>query len=176
MKTLFVHIPKTAGQSIFSIIDDNWRRTFPFKHDPLFNLQLVNEIPEDVFKFCVVRNPFTRIYSYYRHFLIENGLEFTFEEFLSVIKNKINYRKTPMLLYPQSFYVYDLETQISLNIFKYEKLHKLERVLECKIPFLNKGSYKESEYYQAYTPQNRDMVKRLFECDFDTFDYSMDMI
>ena len=49
-------------------------------------------------------------------------------------------------------------------------------MLECKIPFLNKGSYKESEYYQAYTPQNRDMVKRLFECDFDTFDYSMDMI
>ena len=177
MKKLFVHIPKTGGQSVFSIIDDPWTRTFPFRHDPLFVLEINNQISDDVFKFCLVRNPYKRTFSYYKHFLNQNELSnITFEEFLYNLKKKTYFKNTPMLLYPQSFYVYDLNCDISLNIFKYEKINRLKKILKKQIPHLNKGNYTTSEYYHSYTPQNIDSVKRLFECDFDLFDYSMEFV
>ena len=40
---LFVHIPKTAGKSVFECIDDDWNRSFPMNHDPYFHLQRTNE-------------------------------------------------------------------------------------------------------------------------------------
>lgn len=172
---LFVHIPKTGGQSIFSKIKENWVRTTPFKHDPLFLLEKNNQIDERVYKFCVARNPYSRTFSYYRHFLTQypEYSNWNFEKFLSCIENKIFFSRTPMLLYPQSFYTLNLRGEVDINVFNYENINKLEKDLNLKLPHLNKGSYSKTDYYTSYTPQNIDMVRKIYRVDFEMFNYSL---
>jgi len=175
---LFVHIPKTGGTSIRSIIKDNWNRSYPYFHDPLFNLQLLNDIGDNIFKFCVVRNPYTRTFSYYKHFLRNNPQfnNWNFETFLYHLKKKVYFKNTPMIGYPQSFYVYDLNGDISLNVFNFENLVKLEKVLDRKLPILHNGGYNVDDYYQSYSKKNIETVKEMFSIDFDNFNYSTKFI
>ena len=128
---LFVHIPKNAGKSIFSVIDDKWKRSNEFNHDPLFSLEMMNNIPPFTFKFCICRNPFTRTFSYYKHFIKWNQYcsHFTFYDFLYHIKKKIIFDITPMILYPQSFYIYNLKGEIGVKIFRYEILREVEKIV-----------------------------------------------
>ena len=173
---LFIHIPKTGGQSVFSVINDNWKRTVPFRHDPLFVLENNNQISKQTYKFCVSRNPYTRTYSYYRHFLVQHPKHknWNFETFLYSIKNKIFFPKTPMILYPQSFYVLNSRGEIDVNVFKYENIDQMKKRLNLDLPHLNKGSYSKTDYYTSYTPQNIKTVKEIYRIDFESFDYSLD--
>ena len=141
---LFVHIPKTAGKSVFECIDDDWNRSFPMNHDPYFHLQRTNEIGPEVYKFCVVRNPYRRTFSYFKHWVKQvSGGEKPFEYFLREIKNKVFYQRTPMYSYPQSLYVLDTDGEIGrdLNIFRFENLEELEDSLKVKLPHTNVGNY-----------------------------------
>lgn len=174
---LFVHIPKTAGQSVFDCIDDKWNRSFPMKHDPYFHLQRINEIGPEVYKFCVIRNPYRRTFSYFRHWIRQvGGGEQPFEYFLGQIKNKVFYERTPMYSYPQSLYVLDTDGEIGrdLNIFRFEKLEELEDRIKIKLPHKNVGDYTDEDYYKAYTEKNISMVQKLFKVDFDNFNYEID--
>ena len=78
---LFVHIPKTAGQSIFSVVNSQWNYVEHAKHDPLFLLERNNNIV-NAYKFAIVRNPYRRTFSYYKHFNKVNRTEYTCEKFL----------------------------------------------------------------------------------------------
>lgn len=172
---LFVHIPKTGGQSVFSIINDEWNRCFPFNHDPLFLIEKNNQIESGVFKFSIVRNPYTRTFSYYKHFLNQypEYYQWSFERFLFSIKNKTFFIRTPMILYPQSFYILNSKGEIGLNIFKYEKIDELQKTLKFKLPHLNKGNYNKTNYYEAYTTQNIKLVQEIYRTDFELLDYSL---
>ena len=97
--SLFVHVPKTAGQSIFSAIKDPWIRVVYQKHDPFFVLQRTNQIDSRVFTFAVVRNPFRRTFSYFNHFSRVNQISCSFKDFLTIIKNGEYYPNTRMMLY-----------------------------------------------------------------------------
>lgn len=178
---LFVHVPKTAGQSILSSLNekglDPWNRVVHAKHDPFFVLQRNNQIDESVFTFAVVRNPFRRTFSYFKHFCNQNDVSCKFEDFLNIIKNGIHYERTPMILYTQSFYCLDSIGDISLNkIYKYENLQELEEDLDIDLPHLNKGSYSEEEYFESYTDSNRNFVRDHYSSDFYNFNYCLDFI
>ena len=89
-KLLFIHIPKTGGTSISEKLKEMglniWNRDYKFlNHDPLFMLSKNNNLSE-AFKFTVVRNPYTRAYSYYIHFKRVNGVEVSFYDFLLYVK------------------------------------------------------------------------------------------
>ena len=132
---LFVHVPKTAGQSIFSVLEqkygDNWNRVVYAKHDPLFVLQKNNAFTKRTYKFSVVRNPFRRTFSYYKHFNRINGTNYKFEEFLHFVKTGEYFERTPMISYPQSFYCIDDRGDIGLSkVYKYEFLSELESDLD----------------------------------------------
>ena len=168
---LFIHIPKTGGTSIKNLINDNVPKKFPFGHDPLSSFE-IKEI-NDRFKFAVVRNPYTRTYSYYHHFCKQNNLKITFEDFLKNIETRIFYKNTPMYFFQQSFYVYDIEGNFSLDkIYKYEKLYEFENDFSIVLPNLNCGSYKKFDFNDDYTPKCISMVKKLFFDDFLNFKYS----
>lgn len=178
---LFVHIPKTAGQSIFSALSDkklnNWKYTIYSKHDPLFILQNNNNNILTSFKFTVVRNPFRRTYSYYKHFNKINNFNYSYLDFLNFIKSGEEFDKTPMILYPQSFYCIDNDGDIGLNkIYKYEFLNELELDLNIKLPHLNRGNYSEEEYFKDYTDSIKSIVVDYFCSDFINFNYCMDFI
>jgi hypothetical protein len=178
---LFVHIPKTGGQSIFSSLNDkkmsDWEYVVHSKHDPLFVLQKNNNISSRIFKFSVVRNPFRRAYSHYKHFNKINDTNYTFFQFLSFIKSGKEFHKTPMILYPQSFYCLDSNGDIGLNkVYKYEFLHDLENDLQITLPHLNRGNYSEEEYFNDYNDSIKLFVIDYFSSDFVNFNYCTDFI
>ena len=104
---LFVHVPKTAGQSIFSVVNSRWNYVEHAKHDPLFLLERNNNI-FNAYKFTVVRNPYRRTFSYYKHFNRINDTEYTFRQFLDIIKSGAVFPKTKMISYSLSFYCLDV--------------------------------------------------------------------
>ena len=90
MKKLFVHIPKTGGTSILNSIDQSmWNKSHHAGHDPYFILQKQNDL-RDVFSFCVVRNPYTRTFSYYNHFKRVNNYECSFIQDLEIKTDHLN--------------------------------------------------------------------------------------
>lgn len=178
-KILFVHIPKTGGTSIKSYLNtnqlDTWKRTNPVGHDPYFQLEELNTITDNTFKFAVVRNPYTRTYSYYKHFNLQNDLDFSFKEFLDVLDKKTFFKKTPMLSFPQVFYILNNENKISLNkIYKFESIDEFEKDFNVKLPTLRKGNYSQEDYYNDYTEECVDFVKQLCYNDFLTLGYDID--
>lgn len=101
-KLLFVHIPKTGGTSVVQSFNDatQYNNKFaipPFpkrnsqfpliKHVTLVEYSDYNKL-EDFFKFTVVRNPYTRVYSYYKQYQKMNGYFKPLEEFLKLINDK----------------------------------------------------------------------------------------
>ena len=176
MKKLFVHIPKTAGQSIFSVLEDNWKYVEHANHDPLFLLERNNNLT-DTFKFCVVRNPFRRTFSYYKHFNRVNITQVSFIQFLNFIKSNVIFPRTKMISYSQSFYCLNKDGNIGLDkIYKFENLKKLEEDLDINLPYVNQGSYSEYEYFSAYGSEEKDFVRDYFASDFYNFGYCEDFI
>ena len=173
---LFVHIPKTAGQSIFSVVSSHWNYVEHAKHDPLFLLERNNNIV-DAYKFSVVRNPYRRTFSYYKHFNTVNHTEYTFGQFLDIIKSGASFPKTKMIPYSQSFYCLNTVGDIGLDkIYKFENLKELESDLSVSLPHINRGSYSEVEYFNSYGQRERNFVRDYYSSDFYNFEYTTDFL
>ena len=175
MKKLFVHIPKTGGTSILRKIDQSmWNKTHYAGHDPYFMLQKQNDL-RDVFSFCVVRNPYTRTFSYYNHFKRINRYDCSFIEFLEILKRKIYFPGTRMMYYPQSFYIFDIKGIIGVKKFYfYEKFFEIEEDFGIKFDHLNKGNYTNDDYRKSYDNLKCvELVKELFSVDFLNFGYNL---
>ena len=171
-----MHIPKTAGQSIFSVVSSHWNYVEHAKHDPLFLLERNNNIV-DAYKFSVVRNPYRRTFSYYKHFNKVNHTEYTFGQFLDIIKSGASFPKTKMIPYSQSFYCLNTVGDIGLDkIYKFENLKELESDLSVSLPYINKGSYSEVEYFNSYGQRERNFVRDYYSSDFYNFEYTTDFL
>jgi hypothetical protein len=182
-KLLFIHIPKTGGTSILNKLFanglDNWKRVMPFNHDPLFMLERNNLITEQTFKFSVARNPYTRTFSYYKHFCVKNNLNISANEFLFFLKRKNNFfPNTPFVIYPQSFFIYDQNGEYVLNkIYKQEKFYEIEEDLQIKFDHINKGNYEIEEYLEFVSKKdNIELIRELFSVDFFNFNYDIEVI
>ena len=195
-KILFIHIPKTAGTSVNHVLSSNrnnlWKRNDQFNyHDPLFVLERNN--PEikliNPFIFSIVRNPYDRIFSCYRHFNYRNNKNISFTQYLEICSKRdvsatqgdINFWKTPMIFFPQSLFLYNLNGKLKKdNIYKFENLSKLERklskILKKKIYFPRLNFQSSSEYQKYYTYENIETVKELYSIDFENFGYSTDFL
>ncbi len=195
-KILFIHIPKTAGTSVNHILSSNrnnlWKRDDQFNyHDPLFVLERNN--PEikliDPFVFSIVRNPYDRIFSCYRHFNFRNKKNISFTQYLEICSKRdisttqgdINFWKTPMIFFPQSLFLYDLNGRLKKdNIYKFENLSKLERklskILKKRIYFPRLNFQSSSDYQKYYTYKNIETVKELYSIDFENFGYPTDFL
>ncbi len=183
-KLLFVHIPKTAGTSIKSILNSfRFIRNPLFSgHDPYFYLQSVNDL-SDVYSFAVVRNPYTRTYSFYKNFnqsLVSYGMrEITFNEFLRYIRSRgtlyspIKFNHIPQVFFDQLFYIQNDNSEIELSkVYRFEQIQELERDLNQKLYKTNSSNYTQTEYLESYTKQNMRLVCDLFYKDFCVLNYS----
>jgi hypothetical protein len=180
-KALFVHVPKTAGTSIERTLKLNekcgWVRDPSYlMHDPLFLLQKTNNITEDTFVFSVVRNPFTRTYSYYKHFKRNNQVELPFKDFLQIIRNRIPpTSRTPLIGYNQSFYLFGDDGLLGISkLYKYENLLELEYDFNIELGYSNIGNYSALEYLKDYGEEEKNLVRHICAEDFMNFGYSLE--
>jgi hypothetical protein len=173
---LFVHVPKTGGTSVRHFLSvnglNNFNRGNFFGHDPYFFLEK-NNVINNVFSFSIVRNPYSRAYSYYRHFNYQNQLNVSFEQFLEFVRDKVFFPKTPMIMFPQTFYLFDSNNQMSLNkVYKFENIEDFECDFGMKLPHLRKGNYNKINYYKDYTEKTISLVKKIYKDDFRILNYS----
>lgn len=175
-KLLFVHIPKTAGTSVFKMLYKNgldpWTRTYLRGHDPYFSLAKDNEINDNVFSFCIARNPYTRTYSCFKQFNKTNKTSISFIEYLTNIKNNNISTVTPLLHFPQSFYVIEDKTLQVDKAYRFENLKELENDLGWKLELTNTGNYMVELYYEDYTKEAIEITQELYRVDFINFGYS----
>ena len=176
-QVLFVHIPKTAGSSIFTFLYknglDHWVRVATRRHDSYKQLIENNDVDENVFSFSVVRNPYPRTYSCFKQYCKTNYSDISFMEYLTNTKNNEISTETPLLHLPQYKYVIDDSDNIAVTkLYKFENLKELEDDFSCTLTFDNVGEYDADTYNRDYTEEAINIVKELYSEDFERFGYS----
>ena len=186
-KTIFVHIPKTAGISLLSAIYGHV--SLESHRSIFFNKTALNIKSNDFFSFTFVRNPFDRLYSTYK--FLENGginkqdeIAFQthfakFTSFEAFVMNGLNknmiYQVTHLI--PQYEYLCDWKGKVAVDfVGRFESLDKDVKRLsehltkEIKLNHLNKTS--KVDYTEVYTDEMIEKVKNIYKKDLRIFNYS----
>ena len=170
---LFIHVPKTGGTSINNVFQRNnlktWKTVEDYDHDPLYILKQNNVIDDKTFIFSIVRNPYTRAFSYWKHFNINNAVNLSFMEFLLTIENKIQTDQTPWIIYDQTFFLYDKEINIT-KLYKFENLKEIEKDFNIILSHDRKGIYNKNikDYFDLNIISK---INNLYHRDFINFEY-----
>ena len=195
-KIAFIHIPKTAGQSIEDLFEfelDNHHyfgnnNGYDFSHCTIKNMQSKIDI-SNFFKFSFVRNPFDRLVSefFYRSELKHNWVfkrlkmkKYSFDDFVNgfyeyKLSFDINKSSDESHFYSQFDFIY-IDNKISVDFLgRFENLKNDISTLKKKfninknIIHINKTNhYHYSSYYSATT---KSMVEKIYEKDFNAFNY-----
>ena len=186
-KSIFIHIPKTAGVSlakaIYGDVSLEGHRSF------YFNSIALNTKNEVFFFFAFVRNPFDRLYSAYK-FLRKGGMnnfdKLTFETHLSEFKDfedfilnglnkKLIYQITHFI--PQHEYLCDSKGNILVDfIGRFENLDKdiilLSKKLKKDINLSHHNFNSKLDYTEVYTDEMIYRVSNIYQKDIDIFKYN----
>jgi len=134
---------------------------------------------EDYFKFSIVRNPWSRAFSWYKNVLRDpshrelHGVteETTFKEFLKAHAGK-------WMLRPQAYWMKDYNGEIPMDyIGKFEDLpNVLEHISETldlgEITFPHEISGSGEDYREQYDDETRKLIEVIYKEDIERFDYS----
>tara|TARA_B100000945_G_C20384911_1_gene599188 strand:+ start:682 stop:1353 length:672 start_codon:yes stop_codon:yes gene_type:complete len=186
-KTMFIHIPKTAGVSLIKAIYGNV--TFSGHRSFYFNNIALNIQDEKYFSFAFVRNPFDRLYSAYM-FLQKGGINHDdklafsshmlkfqdFEDFvLNGLDEKLIYKVIHLI--PQYDYLCDRKGNILVDfVGRFENLEydiiMLSDRLNKKIELSHYNYNKKKNYVEVYTEPMIEKVYKIYQKDIDIFEYS----
>ena len=185
-KTVFIHIPKTAGisllKAIYGKVSLEGHRTYQF-NDIILGVK-----KNQYFSFSFVRNPFDRLYSSYM-FLKKGGInnfdensfkkyiaKYTdFEDFvLQGLNNKTIFQVTHLL--PQSYFICDKKGEVLVSfVGRFENLindvNYLSEKLGKEINLEHLNQNKKSSYKQVYSNEMIKVVNRVYEDDLRIFNY-----
>jgi len=166
-KTIFVHIPKVAGQSIETMFLNDLNLKWSDRSELLLRKRLSNEkgpfrlahlkaheyvelnyiesnVFNDYFKFSFVRNPYSRAYSYYKYLGYSKICSFNY--FLKfVLEKKI--KQQHFFFISQTDYLFDSENNLLIDfVGKFEALNEDIKVVIKKsnlktqtLPYVNKS-------------------------------------
>ncbi len=192
LKTVFVHIPKTGGSTISSIL----RRPNALslhKHDPspaiskhasvFEHLEHLGPKSGDFFKFSFVRNPWDRLVSAY-HYVAERRTSMesvtnheTFEDFLaSFIEEPSQFLNTKYFR-PQSSYLVNDDGEMPLDFLgRFETFEKdlgvvLREIGSRRMFFRHRKKSQRRDYRDYYTAQSSKAVGEVYFRDVQNFGY-----
>jgi len=185
-KSIFIHIPKTAGtslvQSIYGDVSAEGHRNIEF-YKNIFS----NELP-NFFKFCFVRNPYDRLYSSYK-FLQKGGMNKNdaksfdthlkqYADFEDFVLNGLTKALLKEIIHfiPQTHFICNGKGLVLVDfIGKFENLKqdigKLEKKLDLEIILPHLNSNKKENYLSIYTDEMLEKVKEFYENDFKILGY-----
>ena len=183
-KAIFVHIPKTGGQSVSKMLGikktkDNYYHYDSKQERTHYTIHMIPEL--DYYKFTFVRNPYTRIVSEYHHRMknlnvyhepTENKMSFV--EYCNILYDRwesIKYAEhfTKSHVIPQYMFV-----SITMDIYKFEDFdNECKRLCDRlgivrKVPKIN-----VSDYTSEHTEETIQITNRLYKKDFEQFNYKL---
>jgi hypothetical protein len=196
-KLIFVHIPKTGGQSIEAALG------IITKEDQLFGLfhgreyshltakEILSIVGRSVFnscfKFAIVRNPFDRLVSEY--FFKKKGGDCrfidiwhvsSFKDFIHQLKKKHHEMfTTPQIeinhFLPQTNFVYSETDNLLVDkIFKFEdfanEIKDFIEQLGYSLPHVNQTTHKHYRHY--FDRETQAIVETIYSDDLKRFDYA----
>ena len=197
---IFVHVPKTGGTSIRSLIEDyamGRTEEFSEEHDVIFSAyqQMPDENFNSKFKFAFVRNPFDReLSNYFWHTKMNGHIDISFpdwvkwrydemSDFLSVIqfseKSDYYYQKG-FAKTPQIGFLINEKGKIIVDfVGRFETLQEdwdivADRLgLPKSLPHEFK-TYRDQDYRKYYTEETRSIIENAHSIDLEIFNYDFD--
>jgi chondroitin 4-sulfotransferase 11 len=188
---LFIHIPKSAGRSVVRGLFD----VQSVEHAPAdWYQQLDREKFDRYFKFTFVRNPWDRAVSAYTY-LRKGGSKASkddqywcqfvntfgsFDEFVCNWMTEENIMRNALFT-PQVAYLKNIFGQVNMDfVGRFENLEEDFKTiasklnLEAQLPHLNQS--REEQYQSLYTESSREIIRKIYAQDIDTFDYEFNNI
>jgi len=201
-KFLFIHIPKTGGTSIQSVMGKYSEDTLKwdmFDGRQYNRVTLTSNIPEisrhsplryygdyydlsKFYKITCVRNPWDRVMSWYfrrQGFMVYD--DFDKDDFFELIRRiRDDAGTTPTSFSPQVDFIKDSSGKLNMDfIMRYESLQKdFNRVCDIleipreTLPVLNRSKNSIVNYQDFYTNRTRRMVANAFKEDIRYFKYT----
>tara|TARA_Y100001938_G_C8099594_1_gene440605 strand:- start:1172 stop:1789 length:618 start_codon:yes stop_codon:yes gene_type:complete len=195
-RCIFVHIPKTGGQSIsrhFRKIgkirgSDTWSNRDPLRGPPrlahltaeeyVTGKHVTPQFFNSSFKFSFVRNPWQRVvseFSWRKHL----WKKISFDDWVKQLQfiNTDDFCDKKRHLKPQQEFLYDdEENQLVDFIGRYENLQAdFNTVLEelklspSKLPYINRSSHKDYVHY--YNQESKQIIAQKYAKDIEYFGY-----
>lgn len=189
MKHRFIHIPKCGGTSVSKFLKDNGidiLRGLNAKCVGKHKLASIFKREESI-KFTVVRDPFTRVVSFY-NYTAKKRYNCTFSEFLhhhlhkNEILPQVLWIYNPIQKRPGDRYTVkeiceglDYGYPIVTKIFKLELIHELKEYFNIPVTsaFPKENVSTPDKYKSYYTPELKDIVYKHFEYDFIKLGYQL---
>ena len=186
-RTIFIHIPKTAGVSLVKSIFGHV--TLEGHRSVSFYKQVFGTRYSDFFTFTIVRNPWERLYSAYK-FLEKGGMNThdknAFEAHLSIYKNfecfilnGLNKKIIWEIMHfiPQYDFVCDNNGKIIVDyVGKFENLKKsvdeINDILNSNFELEHHNKTNKKDYKDIYTTEMIEKVHHIYQKDIDIFEYS----
>lgn len=184
-KLLFLHIPRTGGTSIMSLLKDRLpdAKGLLLQHDNASTVSIsFFRQYSDYFKFSFVRNPWDRLLSLYALALkypVDNSKPlFSFEAFYKKYElEQVNLKLGRAFYLNQTDYLYNKNGEMVVDkVGRYENYeHELLEILhEQNIPFtyiprLNKTEH--AHYRSFYSEERKKFVEKLCYKDIESFGY-----
>lgn len=183
----FIHIPKTGGAAVRQyLLDNNIAHKFGSKKKNGVYAKKhrhakwwLEKYPTENKFFCVVRNPYNRLVSYYRYLQQHNALDKSvlWEEFVT---SKIKFESHwPWEL--QIEYIYDssFKKQLVQNVFRFENLERdVNSFFNLDIPMkmINVTNNSQKSYLEEYysNKEIKNIVGEHFLKDFEFLNYSIE--
>jgi hypothetical protein len=189
INSIFVHIPKTGGTSISSLLPNNsigHKKVSELIENKVFSKEDLSKI----FKFCVIRNPLERIVSYYDYSIKTDGSfheekyswkrlnrivsEYpTFKEFAKNIKEVEKKYLVDIAPFSDYFLVDGkvmVDKIIEIRDLDSEFKEISRRYKLPGLPHLNK-SIKRGYWKTRYDTETLDIIYNYYKKDFDFSDY-----
>lgn len=187
-QSIFIHIPKSGGVSVskalFGVRSGGHSTVTRYKK--IFGLRRFYSY----FKFCFVRNPYTRLLSAFNYFKkggfnktdAEIGLKYfksfgTLDEFVKVWFSKENIWKVPHL-YPQTHFISNAKGRLEVDfIGRYENLYADFQLIAEKLQINTElehhnRSRRTSEWEGCYSSKSRAIVSDVYRRDFELLNYN----
>lgn len=171
----FIHVPKTGGRAVIQYLNDcniNFLHGTEKQPDVYVRKHGTATMwaEEDSYKFAVVRNPYTRLVSYYRYVLARNALDCSFEKFVTdqVEPNELGRITSPWL--PQCFWLFNNEQLAVDLVLQFENLNNEVNQhfgLAGRMEKINVTNHTNDDTMSWYTPKLFEIVRFRFAQDFE---------
>lgn len=167
LKIVFIYVPR-AGSGTLRSIAKRWTKDF-----------LVRKYPKDYKCYCIVRNPYDRVYSCFAR-IMAKGKKISerlhgHTDFNSFVKHELAHCADPNHIYG-NWHWYSMESFIRLSkdvtILRFENINKeLRKIFGGHIPNVNSYPSARPDYHQVYNEESKKIVSQIYKWDIDNLGY-----